>query len=269
VTGITDCIFLPTNNGTVYVLLNDAALRCSPEKAVIRKETYMRRLLFGVLTFLLLSTLISFSQQTEITQFSVISGYSYLATPSLNLAQRGFNGDIAQNVRPWLSVGFDFSSFTGSSTLLPSYLNSATQTKLAHILPPGFPPSAVAVPYMSSTFTYQIGPQFNYRRLRQVTFFVRPALGLLHAKIQTALSPAAAPIVGALLDGKLSSADNAVFYGFGGGATWEIDPHFGLRVSADMARFNFFPDVLNGSRNTVRLTVAAKFGFGRNILRRY
>jgi hypothetical protein len=57
-----------------------------------------------------------------------------------------------------------------------------------------------------------------------------------------------------------------VFYGFGGGATWEINPHFGLRATVDLARFNFFPNMLNGSRNGVRLSVMPKFGFGKNIL---
>jgi hypothetical protein len=228
----------------------------------------MRRLTFCILAFLLFTTLTCLSQQTEITQFSIVAGPSYLATPSVNLAQRGFNGDFAQNVRPWLSLGFDFSALTGHSTLLPSYLNSATQTKLAHMLPPGIPASAVTVPFNSSTFTYEMGPQLNYRRLRHVTFFVRPALGLLHAKIQAKPKPTAAPIVGALLGGKLSAADNAMFYGFGGGTTWEITPHFGLRVSADFARFNFFPDTLNGTRNSVRVSVTSKFGFGKNILRK-
>lgn len=225
----------------------------------------MRRLLFCVLClFLLSATLTCLAQQKEILQYSVIAGYSYLDTPSLNLSQRGLNTDVAQNVRPWLSLGFDFSWFSGYSTLLGSYLNSATQAKLGQM---GIPASLVAVPYTSSTYTYQVGPQFNYRRLKHVTLFARPALGLLHAKIQTNPGPYA-PIVSSLLGGKLSSADNTVFYGFGGGATWEITPHFGLRGTADFARFNFFPNTLNGSRNGVRLSVMPKFGFGKNIAQR-
>jgi hypothetical protein len=83
----------------------------------------MRRFyFFCALAALLLSTVTCFSQQAEVTQFSLISGYSYLSTSSLNLAQHGFNGDIAQNVRPWLSIGFDFSTFTGYSTLVPATL---------------------------------------------------------------------------------------------------------------------------------------------------
>lgn len=228
----------------------------------------MRHFCLCFLAFLLLTPL-TFSQQTEITQFSLITGYSYLHTPSLNLAQRGFNGDIAINARSWLSLGFDFSAFSGGSTLLPNYLNSATQARLAQMVPPGTPASLLAIPYSSSTYTYQAGPQFNYRRLKKVTLFVRPALGLLHAKIQTNPSPMATPLVSQLMKGKLSNADNTVFYGFGGGATWEVHPNFGLRVTADLARFNFFPDVLNGSRNGLRLTLATKFGFGKNIVTRY
>jgi hypothetical protein len=228
----------------------------------------MRRLHFCVLAFLLLTTLTGFSQQSDIRQFSVIAGPSYLATPSLNLAQRGFNGDFAQNVRPWLALGFDFSTFSGDNTVIPKYLSAATQTKLAHMLPTGFPVSAVAVPTDISVQTYQAGPSLNYRRFKKVTFVVRPALGMLHAKIQTHPLAGTAPLVSALLGGKLSSADTAVFYGFGGGATWEITPHFGLRVGADFARYNFFSDVLNGSRNSVRVSVTSKFNFGRNILRK-
>lgn len=227
----------------------------------------MRRL-FCIIALLLLTTLTCFSQQSDIRQFSVIGGYSYLATPSLNLAQRGFNGDFAQNVRPWLSLGFDFSYLNGHNTILPSYLNSDTQTKLAHMLPPGVPVSAVSVPAEMSVFTYQAGPQLNYRRFKHLTLFVRPALGLLHAKVQTNPSKPTTALVSTLLGGKLSSADNTVFYGFGGGATWEVNPHFGLRVCADFARHNMFPDMLNGTRNSVRLSFTTKYAFGRNILRK-
>jgi hypothetical protein len=230
----------------------------------------MRRSSLCLLALLLFSAVTCFAQQSEIPQFAIVTGYSYLHTPSLNLAQRGFNGDIAVNYRPWMSLGFDFSAFNGGSTLLPSYLNSTTQQQLGtalRVLPPGVAASAALVPYTSSTYTYQIGPQFNYRRFEHLTLFVRPALGLLHAKIQTtATNPITKQLVSTLLNGKLSSADNTVFYGFGGGGTWEVTPNFGLRATADLARFNFFPDVLNGSRNGLRLTVATKFSFGRNIM---
>ena len=226
----------------------------------------MRRVvLFCVLPLLLLTAITSFSQQSEIKQFSIIAGYSYLDTPSLNLAQRGFNGDMAVNVKPWMSIGFDFSCFSGHNTIVPSYLSSAAQANLSHLLPPGVPASMVAIPTDITTYTYQLGPQLNYRRFRQVTLFVRPALGLLHAKAQTKPTPPTAPLVRALMGG-LSSADTVPFYGFGGGATWEINPRFGIRATADLARFNFFSDQLNGTRTGLRLSITTKYNFGKNIM---
>ena len=58
-----------------------------------------------------------------------------------------------------------------------------------------------------------------------------------------------------------------MFYGFGGGMTWEATHNFGLRIAADYVRYNFFSDLLNGSRGTVRVTVGTKFNFGHNILK--
>ena len=228
----------------------------------------MRRVFICTLAILLLTTITAFSQQRDIPQYSVIGGYSYLAAPSLNLAFRGFNGDVARNVRPWLSIGFDFSTFSGHNTIVSSYLNSDTQTKLKTLLPRGVPLSVVTVPADMSLMTYQFGPQLNYRRMRKFTLFMRPALGLLHAKAQTNPAPATTKLVGSLLGGKLSSADNAVFYGVGGGATWEMHRNFGLRFSIDLARFDMFPDLLNGSRNAVRFSITTKYGFGKNILAR-
>lgn len=235
-----------------------------------RKETDMRRLLLCILTFFLLSFSINcFSQQTDIREYSVIPMYSYLTTPSLNLVGRGFNGDFARNVFPWMSLGFDFSTFTGGSTLLPSYLNAPTQAKLGALPPPLLATLANGVPYTNSTCTYQGGPQINIRKLKRVTFAVRPALGMLHIKIQTTIPPenvVARQVVAGLLDGKLSASDTAVFYGFGGGATLEINPHFGLRLGVDMAHYNFFSSLLTGGRNSVRFSLGPKFSFGKNIV---
>ena len=228
----------------------------------------MRRLLMCILAFLLLSTaLTAFSQQTDIRQFAAFGAYSYLDTPSLNLTQHGFDGDVGYNYNKWLTFGFDFSYQTGHSTLLPTSLNAATQAQLAPILPllpPGF---VLAVPYTSKTYTYEGGPQFNYRGLKHFTFFVRPALGALHAKFEAnPTDPISTNIVAGLLGGKLGTSDTVPFYGFGGGVTWEIHPNFGLRFAVDFAHYNFFSSVLNGGRNSVRLVVGPKFGFGKNIL---
>jgi hypothetical protein len=229
------------------------------------------RTLSVLLLFVLLTALICFSQQNDIRQFSTFGAFSYLSTPSLNLTQRGFDVDFGYNMRSWLTMGFDFSYNNGHTSLVPNDLNLATQAKLAPYVPVlqqlGIP---LAVPYNASTYTYEAGPQFNYRRLKKVTFFARPALGALHASIQAKPNnPVLGQIVGGLLGSNLSQTDTVVFYGFGGGMTWEVTPQFGLRVAADLAHYNMFSNILNGGRNSVRVVVGTKFSFGKNILRKY
>ena len=222
-----------------------------------------------VLSFVLLTSLTCFAQQTDVLRYSAFGAFSYLSTPSLNLTQRGFDGDFGVNVRSWLTLGGDFSYANGHSSLRPSDLNAATQAKLAPflpLLPPGF---VLAVPYNSSTYTYEAGPQFNYRRLKKVTFFARPALGALHANFTAKpTDPITTAIVSGLLNGSTSKSDTVVFYGFGGGITWEATPHFGIRVATDLVHYNFFSNLLNGGRNSVRVTMGTKFSFGKNILQK-
>ncbi|MGB8770680.1 MAG: hypothetical protein WCC92_13760 [Candidatus Korobacteraceae bacterium] len=236
-----------------------------------------RTLSVGLL-FVLLTALTCFSQQTDILRYSAFTAFSYLSTPSLNLTQRGFDGDFGVNVRSWLTVGGDFSYNSGNSSLLPKNLSSSAQAQLAPILPllpPGF---NLAVPYNSSTYTYEAGPQFNYRRFKKFTFFARPALGALHAKFTATPGKCAQPelectqiltqIVTQLVGPSLGRSDTVVFYGFGGGITWEATPHFGLRVASDFVHYDFFSNLLNGGRNSVRFTLGTKFNFGKNIVQK-
>ena len=241
----------------------------------------MRRLLFCALTLFLVSTALpTFSQQTDVRQFVVFGADTYLATPSLNLAQRGFDGDLGYNYRSWLSLGFDFGYYSGHSTLLPNDLSAAAQAAIAAFvggLPPAEQPLAAAffsngVRYNISTYTYEAGPQLNYRHFKKVTFFVRPALGALHAKaaVRKEFYDANPPFTAAactLLNlAGCGKADTVPFYGFGAGVSWEINPHFGIRATTDFAHYNFYSGLLNGGRNSVRVSIGPKFSFGKNIL---
>jgi len=241
----------------------------------------MRRLFLCTLAvFLLTSTLTCFAQQDDVRQFVIFGADTYLATPSLNLAQRGFDGDLGYNYRSWLSLGFDFGYYGGHSTLLPSDLSAASQATIGAFiktLPPAEQPLAAAffdngVRYNITTTTYEAGPQLNYRHFKHVTLFVRPALGALHASAEVrkefaAMNPTFTPVVCTLLNlvgcGK---ADTVPFYGFGAGASWEINPHFGIRATTDFAHYNFFSGLLNGGRNSVRVSIGPKFSFGKNII---
>ncbi|HKD86279.1 MAG TPA: outer membrane beta-barrel protein [Terriglobales bacterium] len=228
----------------------------------------MRRLLVCVLALSSLAALTCYSQQTEIPRYSAYGAFSYFSTPSLNLTQRGFDGDFGVNMLPWLTLGGDFSYGTGSSALVPNDLNQATKAMLAPflpLLPPGY---VLAVPYNATDYTYEAGPQFNYRHFQHVTLFARPALGAIHSHFTAKpADPIQAAIVNALLHGSTSQSDTVVFYGFGGGVTWEVTPNFGLRVASDFVHYNFFSNILDGGRNSVRVTVGTKFSFGRNIVK--
>ena len=232
----------------------------------------------AVILFILLATLAGFSQQTDVLRYSAFGAFSYLSTPSLNLTQRGFDGDLGVNIRSWLTIGGDFSYNGGHSSLVPNDLSNSAKASLAPILPllpPGF---VLAVPYNSSTYTYEAGPQFNYRHFSKVTLFARPALGALHANFtakpgqcgqpELGCVPILTEIVTGLVGSSLSKSDTVVFYGFGGGATWEVTPHFGLRIAADMVHYNFFSNLLDGGRNSVRVVVGTKFSFGKNIMQK-
>jgi hypothetical protein len=236
----------------------------------------MRRSLIFLTAFVVFSTLSCFSQQDYIARYSVFTAFSYLSTPSLNLTQRGFDGDFGVNLRPWLTLGGDFSYNQGSSSILPGYLSSSAQAKLAPIiplLPKGF---ALAVPYSTTTYTYEAGPQFNYRKSTKFTYFARPALGALHSTFNGQPGACQQPqlqcqailtkILTGLVGPSMSKSDTVVFWGFGGGMTWEATHNFGLRIAADYVRYNFFSDLLNGNRGSVRVTVGTKFNFGKNIV---
>jgi len=242
----------------------------------------MRRQVFCALALFLVSTALpSFSQQTDVRQFVVFGADTYLATPSLNLAQRGFDGDLGYNYRTWLSLGFDFGYYDGHSTLFPNDLSAGAQATIAQFL--GTLPAeeraaaeaflAGGIPFNITTYTFEAGPQLNYRHFKKLTFFVRPALGALHAKAavgkeffaaEPAFTTATCAVLGLVGCGK---ADTVPFYGFGGGISWEITPHIGIRATVDLAHYDFFSSLLNGGRNSARVSIGPKFSFGKNIVK--
>lgn len=232
---------------------------------------------FLIIIIILFSALSCFSQQDYIARYSTFTAFSYLSTPSLNLVQRGFDGDIGYNYKPWLTLGFDFSVESGNSSLQPNHLSNSAKAQLAPILPllpPGF---VLATPYDGTTYTYEGGPQFNYRHFKKFTLFARPALGAIHEDFtakpgrcqQPELNCAAilTKVVGGLVGPSLTKTDTVVFYGFGGGITWEATHHVGIRIATDYVHYNFFSNLLDGGRNSVRVTVGTKWSFGKNIVK--
>lgn len=163
----------------------------------------------------------------------------------------------------WLALGADYSIFTGHSAIRPQDLKPALQVQLAPVLPLLGPNPAI--PFDSTTYTFTAGPQLNFRQLRWITFFVRPAIGGMH---ETATLKPAGPVQALLVQqlapgGKKS--DLQPFYGAGGGVDIDASRHVALRVGVDFVHVNLFQDLLAEGRNSVRVSVGPTFRFGHNV----
>jgi hypothetical protein len=213
------------------------------------------------------------AQQTYVGLFDLYGGFTYLASPDINLNQRGFHLQAGLNLRTWLAFGFDYSRSTGHTDITQNLLTSSLQTTLstqfaglaaAGRLPPGY---SLVVPFDATTETFAAGPQIEIRHWKPVTLFVRPSIGAIHEDATLhATDPIAAGVVTQLAPGG-SKSDWTGFYGFGGGTELNFGDHFSLRMQADFVRSHLFSDVLRESRNTVRLSIGPAVHFGRNVVK--
>ena len=228
-----------------------------------------RTLLLAIALILLATPL--FCQQTYVSRYDVYTGYTYLNSPKIGLAEHGFNLQAGLRPTTWYSLGFDYSVSAGDLTLTPDLLPSALQQTLgaqlgqlaAHgLLPAGY---ALAVKAHSNTQTFEAGPQLAWRRWSHMTLFLRPALGAIR---ETATPKPADPIATMIVKGLTPTGkkqDWTWFYGFGGGADFIFSKHVSLRVQADLVRDHLFNDILKDARGTVRFSIGPAFNFGRNI----
>jgi hypothetical protein len=200
--------------------------------------------------------------ENYISRYEIFAAPSYLTTPKLNLVQRGFNADFVINVKRWLSVGVDYSNLSGNSDVVPQELTPTLQQLLASSVPPG---TLIAVPYRSAAQTFGAGPQFNFRRLRRASFFVRPAGGGLHETITlNPDNPLTSALVAQIVPSRKKS-DLTLFYGVGGGVDLNMSKHVGVRFAADFVHYKLFSDLLATGQNGVRLSVAPIFRFGGSV----
>jgi hypothetical protein len=88
------------------------------------------RLAIGAL-FALLPASIALAQQDYIGRYDVYTGYMYLNSPLISLGESGFHTQIGTNPTKWYSMGLDFSSGYGSTTLVPSMLKTSVQQAIA------------------------------------------------------------------------------------------------------------------------------------------
>jgi hypothetical protein len=226
------------------------------------KKVFTVKSLIAVILVIFISSS-AFAQQEYVSRYDAFAGFSYLAAPKLNLAERGFNGQFGVNLNRWIALGADYSIFTGHSALRPQDLTSSLQLALAPLLPLLGPNPAV--PFDSTTYTFTAGPQLNFRQLKWVTFFVRPAIGGMHETATLKpVGPVQALLVQQLAPGAKTS-DLQAFYGAGGGLDVNASKHVGLRIGVDVVHVNLFQNLLAGGRNSVRVSIGPSFRFGPNI----
>jgi len=224
------------------------------------------------LVLLLAAALPTVGQQTYVSRFDVFTGYTYLNSPSVGLAESGFHTQAGVRVKPWLSLGFDYSIAVGDLALTPEQLVPETQQRLsaqlaqlaaAGRLPAGY---SLKVPVHSRTQTFAAGPQIAYRGFKHVTLFLRPSCGIIKELATPRPGDAIATGIVAQLAPSGEKSDKVIFYGFGGGMDVNFTRHVGLRVQADLVRDNLFNDLLRNARGTVRFSIGPCFNFGKNIL---
>ncbi|HVP65176.1 MAG TPA: hypothetical protein VMT82_09780 [candidate division Zixibacteria bacterium] len=218
----------------------------------------------------------AFAQQEYVGKYDAYTGFTYATVPSLNLIQRGFHTQGGRNVNRWLSMGLDYSLFTGHASLTPSHLSTKEQNQIgAFAASQNIPPSVVAglqLPYDATTNTVAGGPQIAIRHFKRVTFLLHPGLGLVH---QTASAKPA----GALQEGVVSflqstgqlnssakKSDTTYFLGVGGGFELNASKHVHLRFTTDYIRAPLFDGFLKETVSVLRFSVGPTFNFGKNVV---
>lgn len=233
------------------------------------------------LAALLLSlSVCAFAQQEYVGHYDVYAGYSYLDSPKLDLQQRGLNVQIGYNARRWLALGFDYSIQFGRASIVPSdlkpqYAAAANELVAAYGPEFGLPSNYVLwIPFDATTQTFTAGPQLNYRHFKKFTLFVHPSIGAIHENI--AASDHGDPFIKEVIlpafqqSGVLKTLrpnDTTYFYGFGGGADYNLTKHVHIRADFEFVHTYLFSNLLADSRNSSRLSIGPTFNFGSNVKR--
>lgn len=235
---------------------------------LLRFQAFRRAILAPVILFSALSAL---AQQTDVKRYDLYAGFAGFDTPELNLTQQGFHLQAGDNLKTWLSAGFDYSAATGNNSLTTNLLLPSLQQQLGMelagleaegVIPPNY---KLIVPTGAFTQTFALGPQLAYRHYKPVTLFIRPSLGAIRQKVTPhPTDPVSSAIVEQLVPAG-SKVDWTGFYGFGGGVDWNATRHFGVRAQVDVVYWRLFNDLLANGTWTARYAFGPTFRFGRNI----
>lgn len=200
----------------------------------------------------------------RINRYTVYTGFDYMTAPGLSLTQRGFDTDFGVTVKPWLGLGVDFSA-AGTGIISGGGTINGTSTTYAPALTPFIAPNTINVPFKSTTYTIAAGPQIYIRKLKRVTFLIRPGLGAIHASVDLSLDPRLGQLFTGLHLPVPSShqSDTTYFVGLGGGFDYNISRRMGLRVTADWINAHLYSDILTNRQNYFRFTIGPTWKWGQ------
>ncbi|HLY18273.1 MAG TPA: hypothetical protein VKR61_13665 [Bryobacteraceae bacterium] len=214
-------------------------------------------------------------EQQYVGKFLIYTGYMFLDSPKISLFEPGIHVQAGMRWSRHISVGFDYSRGTGSTSIGLNQATTALQNEfnpiLAGLIAAGILPSSYVakLPFSSVTQTFTMGPEFPWRRFKRITPYIRPSAGIIN-EMATAHPPdhVTQLVVNAVApSGK--EEEWTAFYGFGGGCAFNITKHFSLVVQADLVHDHLFPDLLKEGRNTVRFSVGPGVQFGHNVTRKW
>lgn len=225
----------------------------------------------GLLVALLFLASPVYGQQEYVGRFDAFAGFTYLNSPHIKLAEKGFHLQTGVRVVRWLSLGFDYSRATGDLTITPNLLPDALAGQLAAeiaayqaagLLPASY---TLSLPASSTTQTFAAGPQVSLHHWKYLTLFVRPSVGIIReVAVPHPGDPFATGVVQSLAPSG-QKKDSVYFYGFGGGADVNLTNHFAIRVQGDFVHDHLFDDILKDARNTVRFSIGPAIQFGGNV----
>jgi hypothetical protein len=219
-------------------------------------------LLSGIAVFLCLPVL---GQQTDVNRYTVFTGFDYMLGPGRNLTERGLEGDFGVTVKPWMSLGGDFSAI-GDAVMGGAGTINGSETVFAPLLQAnGISPAQVYVPFRSTTYIFAAGPQFYLRKWKKVTFFARPGFGGIHEIADISLSPQLLFVFQNVLKVPVPNSrqsDTQWFIGAGGGFDINVSQRVGMRFASDWVNTHLFSNLLTPRQNYVRLSVGPTFRWG-------
>lgn len=210
------------------------------------------------------------AQEYDINRYTLYTGFDYMLSPARNLTERGFDTDFGFTAKPWLGLGGDFmaigdniisgaGTINGSETIYAPILKAAAGQGL-----PVPPPSAIHVPFRSTTYTFAVGPQFYIRKWRKVTFLGRPGLGGIHESANLTFPPGLGQLFQVLqiTPPGTHQTDTTWFFGLGGGVDVNVSRLVAIRFTADWVNTHLFSNLLTDRQNYVRFTIGPTWRWG-------